>query len=300
MEQGGRSVFGFSDEQIERYSRNLILKEVGGGGQRRLQDARVLVVGAGALGAPVALYLAAAGVGTIGIIDDDEVHLSNLQRQILHRTQDIGVAKVDSAHRALSDLNPDVRVKTYNMRLAADGVVDLINDYDLVVAGVDNFPSRYLVNDACVLANKPLVEAGILRWNGVVMTIQPGQGPCYRCVFPEPPPEGAVPGCQEAGVIGALAGVIGAIQALETIKVLLGVGESLTGRMLLFDGLATGFRQVTVRRNKQCPVCGDSPMITKLGEYDVTCEMRGNIGNGERDTASEELVTNSEPAGGDH
>lgn len=251
-------MFGFSDDQIVRYSRNLILKEVGGGGQQRLRDARVLVVGAGGLGAPATLYLAAAGVGAIGIVDDDDVHLSNLQRQILHRTDDIGVAKVDSARRALTDLNPDVNVTTYNMRLTEDNVMDLIRDYDVVVAGVDNFPTRYVVNDACVIANKPLVEAGILRWNGVLMTIQPGKGPCYRCLFPEPPPEGVVPSCQEAGVIGALAGVMGAMQALEAIKLLLGVGESLTGRMLLFDALETGFRQVKASRNKQCPVCGDS------------------------------------------
>lgn len=286
-------MFGLNDDQIVRYSRNILVKEIGGGGQQRLQDARVLIVGAGGLGAPSALYLAAAGVGVIGIIDDDAVELSNLQRQILHRTRDIGAAKVDSAHRALTDLNPDVNVKTYNVRLDAGNVMDVINDYDIVVGGVDNFPTRYLVNDACVIANKPLVEAGILRWNGVIMTIRPGEGPCYRCVFPEPPPEGSVPSCQEAGVVGALAGVIGAMQALETIKVIVGVGESLTGRMLLFDALETGFREVTVRRNERCPVCGDMPTITEPVEYELSCGMRGNVANGQG-AAGEECTTSGQ------
>jgi len=268
-------VFPFTEDEIVRYSRNIILQEVGGVGQQKLKDARVLVVGAGGLGSPAALYLAAAGVGTIGIVDHDTVDLSNLQRQILHRTQDVGKPKVESARRALEDLNPGVRVETYPVRLTAANVMDLIRDYDVVVDGVDNFATRYLLNDACVMAGKPLVDAGILRWDGLMMTIKPGEGPCYRCVFPEPPPAGVIPTCQEAGVIGALAGVMGTLQAMEVIKLLLGVGQTLTGRLLLFDGLEGRFRQVSASRDPNCPVCGDNPTVTELVEYDLACDLPG-------------------------
>jgi len=266
-------VFPFSEEEIVRYSRHIILQEVGGVGQRKLKDARVLVVGAGGLGSPAAFYLAAAGIGTLGIVDDDVVDLSNLQRQILHRTEDVGKPKVDSAHRALTALNPGVRVVTYRERLSAANVMDLIRDYDVIVDGVDNFSTRYLLNDACVMAGKPLVDAGILRWDGMLMTIRPGEGPCYRCVFPEPPPAGVIPSCQEAGVIGAIAGVMGTLQALEAIKLILGVGETLSGRLLLFDALEGRFRQVNAAQDPDCPVCGDHPTITELIEYDLACEL---------------------------
>lgn len=266
-------MFRFTEEEIRRYSRNIILQEVGGIGQQKLKDAKVLVVGAGGLGSPAAFYLAAAGVGTIGIVDDDVVDLSNLQRQILHRTEDVGTPKVDSAARALSALNPGVQVKTYRTRLGAGNVMDIIREYDVIVDGVDNFSTRYLLNDACVMAGKPLVDAGILRWDGMMMTIKPREGPCYRCIFPEPPPPGVIPSCQEAGVIGAIAGVMGTLQALEAIKLILGVGETLTGRLLLFDALEGRFRQVNAARDPNCPVCGDHPTITELVEYDLACDL---------------------------
>lgn len=264
-----------TENQIQRYSRQILLRQVGGKGQLRLLASRVLVVGAGGLGSPVALYLAAAGVGTIGLVDNDSVDLSNLQRQILHSTRDLDRPKVQSAKESLEALNPEVRVETHQLRLDKDNVMDLINRYDLVIDGVDNFPARFLLNDACVMAGKPLVEAGILRWDGMLMTIIPGQGPCYRCVFPEPPPPGAVPSCQEAGVLGAVAGVIGVLQATEVLKLLLGVGETLQGRLLLFDALKTSFREVQVQRNPACPVCGEEPVITQLEEYSLECQLRG-------------------------
>jgi len=257
-------LFNFSEEDIIRYSRHIILQEVGGTGQQKLRDASVLIVGAGGLGSPAAFYLAAAGIGRIGIVDHDRVDLSNLQRQILHRTQDVGQPKVASAQRALTELNPGVQVETYPHRLDASNVRDLIRRYDVVLNGVDNFPTRYLLNDACVMEKKPLVEAGILRWDGLLMTIKPGEGPCYRCLFPEPPPPGAIPSCQEAGIVGAVAGIMGTLQALEAVKVILGVGKTLTGRMLIFDALETRFREVRARRDANCPVCGDNPTIAEL------------------------------------
>ncbi|HEY8417763.1 MAG TPA: thiazole biosynthesis adenylyltransferase ThiF [Limnochordales bacterium] len=266
-------MFNFTNDEIIRYSRHIILQEVGGVGQQKLKDARVLIVGAGGLGSPAAFYLAAAGVGTIGIVDDDVVDLSNLQRQILHRTQDVGRPKVESAVRALAELNPGVTVKPYRMRLDASNVLDLVREYDVVVDGVDNFATRYLLNDACVMAGKPLVDAGILRWDGLLMTIKPHEGPCYRCVFPEPPPAGAVPSCQEAGVIGAIAGVMGTLQAMEAIKLILGVGETLTGRLLLYDALEGRFRELNAARDPNCAVCGDHPTITELVEYDWSCDI---------------------------
>jgi len=267
-------MFGFTRDQIERYSRHILLREVGGAGQKKLLNSSVLVVGAGGLGSPVCLYLAAAGVGRIGIVDSDVVELSNLQRQVLHTTKDINKPKVESAREVLEALNPDVEVHTFHVRLGKDNVMELIGKYDLVVDGVDNFPSRFLVNDACVFTGKPLIEAGILRWQGQVMTILPGKGPCYRCVFKEPPPPGAVPSCQEAGVIGSIAGVVGTLQATEAIKVLMGLGEPLAGRLLAFDAIKGRFREIRIKKDKNCPVCGENPTITELVEYDLACELR--------------------------
>ncbi|MGE5553100.1 MAG: HesA/MoeB/ThiF family protein [Betaproteobacteria bacterium] len=265
---------GFSEAELERYSRQLLLKEVGGKGQRKLREARVLVVGAGGLGSPVIAYLAAAGVGTLGVVDFDRVELSNLQRQILHRTEDVGRPKAESAARAVKALNPGVEVAVHRARLGQDNVRDLIGGYDLVIDGVDNFASRYLLNDACVMAKKPLIEAGILRFDGMIMTIKPGEGPCYRCVFPDPPPPGAVPSCQEAGVIGAVAGVMGVLQANEALKLILGIGEPLVGRMLVFDALAASFREIALKRQPTCRVCGEEPAITELVEYQLACELQ--------------------------
>jgi adenylyltransferase/sulfurtransferase len=265
-----------TDEEIQRYSRHILLPEVGGRGQVRLKQSSVLVVGAGGLGSPVALYLAAAGVGRLGIIDADVVDASNLQRQVLHDTAQLGRPKVDSAAERLRALNPDITVEPYHARFGLENAAELVAKYDVIVGGVDNFPARYLANDACVMAGKPLVEAGILKYDGMVMTIKPGEGPCYRCIFPEPPPPGTVPTCSEAGVLGALAGVMGSLQAFEVLKVLLGIGEPLTGRMLMFEGLKGHFREVEWDRNPKCPVCGEHPTITTLTEYRLECDIHGN------------------------
>lgn len=265
----------FTEEQIQRYSRQIILPEIGGQGQQKLLQARVLIVGTGGLGSPCAFYLAAAGVGTLGLVDSDVVDLSNLQRQILHTTDRVGRAKTASAAQTLRALNPDVKIVTHQMRVGVENVAELVGAYDVVVDAVDNFPARFLVNDACVMAGKPLVEAGVLRWDGMVMTIMPRQGPCYRCVFPAPPPPGSVPSCQEAGVMGTVPGMMGLVQANEVIKIILGRGKLLAGRLLLFDALHTSFREVQVQRNQDCPVCGEHPTITELQEYDPACEVRG-------------------------
>jgi len=222
----------FSEEEIRRYSRHIILKEVGGKGQKKLREARVLIVGVGGLGSPAAYYLAAAGVGTLGIVDNDVVDESNLQRQILHRTADVGRQKTESAAEQIKALNPGVNVEAHQVRLAGNNVERIIRDYDVIVNGVDNFPSRYLLHDACYFGKKPLVEAGVLQFLGQAMTIVPGEGPCYRCVFPEPPPPGTVPSCQEAGILGAVAGVMGIIQATEAVKLILGIGKPLIGRII--------------------------------------------------------------------
>lgn len=261
-----------SNAEIERYSRQIILPNIGGKGQKKLKQSKVLVVGAGGLGSPVAYYLAAAGVGTIGIVDGDAVELSNLQRQILHNTERVGLPKTESARQTLLALNPHITVNVHQLRLSKDNVLDLISGYEVIVDGVDNFPARYLLNDACVMAGKPLVEAGVLQWDGLVMTIKPREGPCYRCIFPEPPPPGAVPTCQEAGIVGVIPGVIGAIQATEVLKLLLGVGEGLVGRLLIYNGLEMRFREVRAERNPTCPVCGDNPSIRTLEEYTFACE----------------------------
>ncbi|MBI2368930.1 MAG: molybdopterin-synthase adenylyltransferase MoeB [Deltaproteobacteria bacterium] len=261
----------FTEEQIRRYSRHIILPEVGGKGQERLLASRALLIGAGGLGSPAAYYLAAAGIGTLGIVDFDDVDLSNLQRQILHRTDDVGRPKVESAREALQALNPDVRVIPYKEQLTSANILELLAEHDVVVDGSDNFPTRYLVNDACVIAGKPNVYGSVFRFEGQVTVFQPGQGPCYRCLYPEPPPPGLVPSCQEAGVLGVLPGVIGLVQAIETVKVLLKIGEPLIGRLLTFDALGLRFRELKLRRDPACPLCGEAPTITQLIDYEEFC-----------------------------
>lgn len=265
-----------TEEEIHRYSRQIILPEVGGIGQERLQRSRVLVVGAGGLGSPAALYLAAAGVGTLGLCDADRVDLTNLQRQILHGTPDVGRPKVESGADALRRLNPGVRVVEHPSRLVAANALDVIRGYDVVVDGTDTFRSKFLVNDACVAAGVPYVYAGILRFEGQILTVVPGRGPCYRCFFREPPPPGSVPTCAQAGILGAVAGVMGSLQALEVLKLLLGVGEPLVGRLVVFDGEALTFREVRVRRDPQCPACGDGPYRRPLAdEAEEACRVPG-------------------------
>jgi len=259
----------FTEDQLQRYSRHIILPEVGGKGQKKILGAKVLIIGAGGLGCPVGYYLAAAGVGTLGIIDNDTVELSNLQRQIAHNTQRLGVPKVDSAKATFEALNPDVRVVGIRERMTKDNIMDFMRDYDVVVDGSDNFPTRYLVNDACVLLRKPLVSGAILRFEGQVTTIIPGEGHCYRCLFEEMPPAGLVPSCQEAGVIGAIPGVVGSLQAIEVFKLILGKGDVLKNILLIYDALKTTFRRVKVPKNPECPVCGEHPTITELQDYEA-------------------------------
>lgn len=245
----------FTDQELERYSRHILLPEVGAEGQAKLRQASVLIVGAGGLGAPLIVYLAAAGIGRIGIVDFDAVDLSNLQRQIVHTTDRIGVNKAESAAVTAKAINPDVRIDIHDMRLDEDNIDDLMGAYDVVADGTDNFPTRYLVNDAAVRLGKTLVSAALLRFDGQITTVKPG-GPCYRCLFPEPPPAGSVPSCSEAGVLGAVAGVLGTMQSTEIVKELLGVGDSLSGRLLLFDGLAMNLRQMRAKRRPDCKACG--------------------------------------------
>jgi adenylyltransferase/sulfurtransferase len=258
----------FTDEQIDRYSRHIILKEVGGEGQQKLLDAKVCVVGAGGLGCPVGYYLAAAGTGTLAMVDNDEVELSNLQRQIAHSTSTIGVNKAESSRKTFEALNPDCKVVTVKERLNKDNVLDLFRDYDVIVDGTDNFATRYLINDACVMLKKPLVSGAILRFEGQVTTIVPGEGHCYRCLFEEPPPPGLVPSCSEAGVLGVMAGTIGSLQATEVLKLILGQGKVLKNELVIYDALGMSFRKVKVPRNPQCPVCSDNPTIKELLDYD--------------------------------
>ena len=260
--------------ELTRYARHLSLPEVGLDGQKRLKGARVLVVGAGGLGSPLALYLAAAGVGTLGLVDFDEVDASNLQRQILHGTKDIGRDKLASARDRLADVNPHVDVIAHPVRLDSDNALGILEPYDIVVDGTDNFPTRYLVNDACVLLGKPNVYGSIFRWEGQVSVFGHGDGPCYRCLFREPPPPGLVPNCAEAGVLGVLPGIIGCLQALEVVKLVLGTGTSLSGRLLIFDAMDLSWREVALRRNPGCPVCGDQPTQTGLIDYDDFCGLR--------------------------
>jgi molybdopterin/thiamine biosynthesis adenylyltransferase/rhodanese-related sulfurtransferase/molybdopterin converting factor small subunit len=284
---GGAEAPALDREQLERYSRHIRLDEVGLEGQKRLLASRVLVVGAGALGSPAAIYLAAAGVGTIGIVDGDRVDLSNLQRQILHFDHDVGRPKVQSARRHLEDINPRVRVIPFPVVLDSSNALDIIRDFDLVINGSDNFPTRYLVNDACVLLGKPLVDASILKWEGQATVFLPGHG-CYRCLFPAPPPPGSVPSCAEAGVMGALPGVMGSLQAIEAIKVLLGIGSPLAGRLIVYDALAGEFQTLRWRRNPECPVCGDHPTIRELIDYEGFCGVPGPSHDGRHETVAAE------------
>ena len=259
----------FTNEQLERYSRQIVLKGVGVRGQKKLADSKILIIGAGGLGSPAAMYLAAAGVGTVGIADADSVDLSNLQRQILHTTADVGKRKVDSAKETLEAINPDVNVVPYDEYVYSGNIMDMISGYDFIIDGTDNFPAKFLINDACVMAKKPFSHGGILRFQGQLMTVIPGETPCYRCVFRNPPKKGAVPSCREAGVIGAMAGVIGSMQALEAIKYVTGAGELLAGKMLTFDALAMTARTVDLpERGDGCAACSDDPAITKLIDYD--------------------------------
>jgi len=263
---------GLTAEQSARYARHIILPEVREEGQLKLLDAKVLMIGAGGLGCPSALYLAAAGVGTIGIVDYDSVDLSNLQRQILHSEQEVGKPKVDSATRRLKGINSDVQVNAITERLSRDNVMKLVADYDIVVNGCDNFPTRYLINDACVFAKKPLVDGSIFRFEGQVTVFHASAGgPCYRCLYPEPPPPDMAPSCAEGGVFGVLPGIIGVIQAVEAIKMILDVGETLVGRLLMYDALTEKFREMKIRRDPGCPVCGDKPTVKELIDYEWFC-----------------------------
>ncbi len=266
----------FTNEQLERYSRHIILKEVGVKGQKKLMEAKVLIIGAGGLGAPAALYLAAAGVGTIGIADADDVDLSNLQRQVIHSTPDIGKPKVESAKESMQAINPDVNVITYKEFITSKNIAEIIKDYDFVLDGTDNFPAKFLINDACVMGEKPFCHAGIIRFKGQLMTWVPGENaPCYRCVFKEPPPKDAVPTCKQAGVIGAMAGVIGCLQALEAVKYITGAGELLTGSLLTYDALTNDFRKIKISKNTNCGVCSDNPAITELIDYEqAECDFK--------------------------
>ena len=267
------SISPLSPAQVERYSRHLILPNVGSRGQRALLDSKVLIIGAGGLGAPVSLYLALAGVGNIGIVDFDVVDVSNLQRQILHTDSDVGKRKVESAKETLLAHNPDINVTIHEEPINSTNAFEIMNDYDIVINGADNFATRYLVNDAAFLQKKPLVDGAILIFDGQATTYIPGQG-CYRCIFPDPPPPGEVPSCAEAGVIGALPGLVGSIQALETIKLILGVGEPLAGRMLLIEALGMEFREIKVRKNPDCKLCGDNPEVTELIDYEIFCGVK--------------------------
>ncbi len=264
------------DEQL-RYSRHMIMPEVGPEGQKRLNEARVLCIGAGGLGSPAALYLAAAGIGKLGLVDFDDVDLSNLQRQILHGTKDVGRKKLDSARDRLRDVNPSIEIETHECRFTSANAMAIVSKYDVVVDGSDNFPTRYLSNDVCVFAKKPNVYGSVFRFDGQTTVFAPHLGgPCYRCLFPEPPPPGSVPNCAQAGVLGVLPGIVGTIQASEAIKLILGVGEPLIGRLLYFDALKMKFREFNLRRDPECPVCGESPTITKPIDYEQFCGVSTN------------------------
>ncbi|MDC7224860.1 MAG: molybdopterin-synthase adenylyltransferase MoeB [Spirochaetales bacterium] len=263
-----------TDNQLERYSRHILLRDMGIEGQERLLESKVLVIGAGGLGAPILLYLAAAGVGTLGIVDGDVVDLSNLQRQVIHATGDIGTAKVESAKESIRAINPDVTVKTYRELALAHNISDLIEEYDFIIDGTDNFPAKFLINDACVMKGKPFSHGGILRFDGQTLTHTPGHA-CFRCIFPELPPKDAVPSCSQAGVLGAIAGTLGTIQATEAVKYLLGKGELLTDRLLSFNALEMKFRTIGVRKSSTCPVCGDHPSVVELTDYEQpSCDLK--------------------------
>ena len=271
----GNVATSLTNEEILRYSRHLIMPEVGMDGQLKLKQARVLCIGTGGLGAPLGLYLAAAGVGRIGLVDFDSVDLTNLQRQILFGTDDIGRPKIEAATERLRNLNPDIQIDRFETRLTSENALEILKNYDLVVDGTDNFPTRYLVNDACVILGKPNVYGSIFRFEGQITIFGAPGGPCYRCLYPEPPPPGLVPSCAEGGVLGVLPGIVGAIQAAETLKLIIGKGEPLIGRLLLFDALAMRFRELKLRKNPECPACGEHPTITKLIDYAEFCGVRG-------------------------
>jgi len=264
-----------SKDEILRYSRHLIMPEVGMEGQLKLKQAKVLAIGAGGLGSPLALYLAAAGVGKLGIVDFDVVDFTNLQRQVIHSTSDVGRSKLASARETIQGINPNVEVVTYETRLTSENALDIFKDYDVIADGTDNFPTRYLVNDACVLLGKPNAYGSIFRFEGQASVFYAKEGPCYRCLYPEPPPPGLVPSCAEGGVLGVLPGIVGSIQALETIKLITGKGRPLIGRLLLFDALNLKFRELKLRKSPDCPVCGTHPTITKLIDYEQFCGIRG-------------------------
>lgn len=266
----------FTNDQMERYSRHIILKEVGVKGQKKLLGSKVLVIGTGGLGAPAAMFLAAAGIGTIGLVDFDAVELSNLQRQIIHQTKDVGKPKVISGQETIAEMNPDVKVIPYQEWVSSANITDIIRDqdYDFMIDGTDNFPAKFLINDACVLTQKPFSHAGIIRFRGQTMTYVPGQGPCYRCIFHNPPPPDAVPTCKQAGVLGVMGGIIGTIQATEAIKYILGMGDLLTGSLLTYDALKMEFRKVKLPINKKCAICGENPAIKELIDYEqAACDL---------------------------
>ncbi len=264
--------FGFTEDQVTRYARHIILPQIGGAGQRKLLDAKVLAIGAGGLGSPVAMYLAAAGVGTLGILDFDRVDLTNLQRQILHGTADVGRPKVESAVDRLRAINPTIDVIPHDTILTSQNAFEILEPYDVVIDGTDNFPVRYLVNDATQMLGKPLVYGSIYQFDGQATVFMPGgDAPCYRCLFPQPPPPGTVPSCAEGGVFGVLPGIVGSIQATEAIKLITGIGEPLVGRLLIFDALAMEFTAVKIRWDADCPVCGKEPTVTELIDYDMFC-----------------------------
>jgi adenylyltransferase/sulfurtransferase len=264
-----------SKDEILRYSRHLIMPEVGMEGQLKLKKAKVLCIGAGGLGSPLALYLAAAGVGRLGIVDFDVVDFTNLQRQVIHGTADVGKPKLASAKETIREINPNVEVVGYETRLTSENALDLFTDFDIIVDGTDNFPTRYLVNDACVLLGKPNVYGSIFRFEGQVSVFYAQEGPCYRCLYPEPPPPGLVPSCAEGGVLGVLPGIVGCIQAMEAIKLIIGQGQPLIGRLLVFDALSIKFRELKLRKDPECPVCGAHPTITRLMDYEEFCGIRG-------------------------
>jgi adenylyltransferase/sulfurtransferase len=291
-----------SNEEVARYSRHLIMPEVGMDGQLKLKAASVLCIGAGGLGSPVAMYLAAAGVGRIGIVDFDVVDHSNLQRQVIHTTPDVGRPKLDSARDRLNALNPEVEVETHNVALSSENALELLVGYDIIVDGTDNFPTRYLVNDACVILGKPNVYGSIFRFEGQASVFATKDGPCYRCLYPEPPPPGLVPSCAEGGVLGILPGVIGTIQATETVKLIIGVGEPLVNRFMIYDALRMRFRELKLRRDPECPVCGDNPTVTELIDYEQFCGITPAVSVAEPtagvETTVEELKTRLDRADG--
>jgi adenylyltransferase/sulfurtransferase len=286
-----------SSDEIQRYARHLIMPEVAMTGQSRLKASKVLCIGAGGLGSPLALYLAAAGIGTIGLVDFDVVDVSNLQRQIIHATPDVGRPKIDSAQEKLQALNPDLVVRRFEFPITSENALEIFADFDVIVDGTDNFPTRYLVNDACVLLGKPNVYGSIFRFDGQASVFFPPHGPCYRCLYPEPPPPDLVPNCAEGGVLGILPGVIGVIQATETVKLILGVGKPLLGRLMLYDALDMTFREMKVRKNPKCPICGPNPTITTLIDYQEFCGVRGVETMPESNAGTAEEITPRELKG---